>query len=153
MLMDKVNFLKNEFISSLNTIDPEVKSLWGTLSLQGMVEHMTDSIGIGWRRIQFPLQYSEEITNKSRIFMLSDKPFKPGTKNSLMSEVPEVLRCKNLEEAKEELKNEIGQFFTFWANNPDGKVLNPFFGELSYQEWVHLLHKHATHHLKQFDVE
>jgi hypothetical protein len=29
---------------------------------------------------------------------------------------------------------------------------NPFFGDLNFAENVHLLHKHALHHLRQFGV-
>jgi hypothetical protein len=29
---------------------------------------------------------------------------------------------------------------------------NPFFGDLNFEENVHLLYKHALHHLKQFGV-
>ena len=151
--MNKEDFFKNDYLSLLEKIPESQTRAWGVLSLQGMIEHMTDSIGIGWKRVQFPIQYSEEITAKSKAFMLSDKPFKPGTKNSLMSETEEPLRCKNINEAKEELKNEIKEFLNFWKKNPDSQVTNPFFGELNYQEWLHLLHKHAVHHLKQFGIE
>ena len=151
--MDKEKFFQTEYLPLLDRINPDQHPNWGVLSPQGMIEHMTDSIGIGWKRVQYPLQYPEEIVSKSKAFMLSDKPFKPGTKNSLMSEAPEPLRCIDLNGAKEELKGEIGQFLTYWKENPGEKVTNPFFGDLNYTEWLHLLHKHALHHLKQFGIE
>lgn len=140
-------------MAQLNKIPLSQSPAWGVLSLQGMIEHMTDSIGVGWKRIQHPLQYPAEIIAKSKAFMLSDKPFKPGAKNSLMSETPAPLRCASVSDALTELKNEIHHFLNFWKNHPDQTVTNPFFGELTYQEWLHLLHKHAIHHLKQFGIE
>jgi hypothetical protein len=151
--MNREDFFKNDYLKLLDKIPDTQVGAWGVLSLQGMIEHMTDSIGIGWKRVQFPIQNSEEITAKSKAFMLSDKPFRPGTKNSLMSETADPNRCKNLNDAKEELRNEITEFLNFWENNPDAKVTNPFFGDLNYSEWLHLLHKHAIHHLKQFGIE
>ncbi|MFN5182619.1 MAG: hypothetical protein ACK5D5_06310 [Bacteroidota bacterium] len=151
--MDHETFFRDRYLTALNLIPLDRKSNWGFLSLQGMIEHMTDSIGIGWKRIHFPVQYSEDIVAKSKTFMLSDKPFKPGTKNSLMSETPHPLRCSDLDAAKRELKLEIENFLEFWKNHPKEKVTNPFFGELNYNEWLHLLHKHAIHHLKQFGLE
>jgi hypothetical protein len=35
---------------------------------------------------------------------------------------------------------------------PNRRVLNSFFGELSYYEQVHLLYKHANHHARQFGL-
>ncbi len=151
--MEKEIFLDQVYLSKLREIPYDRKAAWGTLSFQGMVEHMTDSIGIGHKRVQFPLQYPEEIVAKSKAFMLSDKPFKPGTKNSLMADTPAPLRCASPELALDELKHEIENFLSFWRNNPNQTVTNPFFGDLNYNEWLHLLHKHSLHHLKQFGCE
>jgi len=150
---DKENFFISDYPLLLDKISPDKNPDWGVLSLQGMIEHMTDSIGVAWKRIQQPQQYSDEITAKSKAFMLSEKPFKPGTKNSLMSEAPAALRCPDLSAAKRELISEIQNFIEFWKKNPNEKVINPFFGNLNYEEWLHLLHKHAFHHLKQFGIE
>ena len=49
-------------------------------------------------------------------------------------------------------KEEIKAFMDFYNSNPDSKNLNPFFGEFNYEEWLHLLNKHAKHHLKQFNL-
>ena len=51
-----------------------------------------------------------------------------------------------------ELEKEIETFFEYYKQNTDAKHLNPFFGEFDYNDWLHLLHKHAHHHLKQFNL-
>jgi uncharacterized damage-inducible protein DinB len=152
-MSDKERFFISEYLNLLDEISPDKNPEWGVLSLQGMIEHMTDSIGVGWKRIQQPQQYSDEITSKSKAFMLSEKPFKPGTKNSLMSETPAPLRRADISDAKKELKIEIENFIEYWKKHTNEKVTNPFFGNLNYAEWLHLLHKHAMHHLKQFGIE
>jgi len=150
--MEKEKFLTEEYIILLKKLKADEKPQWGVLSAQGMVEHMTDSIGIAWGRLNEPMQTPPEFVEKAKGFAMSDKPFKPNTKNSLMSETPAQLRHANLEEAIKELENEVLLFTTHYQFNLEASVTNPFFGDLNYGEWVHLLHKHATHHLKQFSV-
>jgi hypothetical protein len=117
-----------------------------------MIEHMSDSFGVAYGRIKQPLHTPENMVSRFREFALSDKPFKPDTKNAYMSEQPDPLRKSNIQEAINELEKEITAFINYYKSNPGAKVLNPFFGEFSYEEWLHLLHKHALHHLKQFNL-
>jgi hypothetical protein len=151
--MDKEKFLREDYLKLLEKIPADREGAWGVLSAQGMIEHMTDSIGVGWGRISDPVQTPPEYLEKFRSFALSDKEFKPGTKNSLMSEQAAPLRKKNIEEARAELKAELELFFHYWKKNPGAIVTNPFFGDFNYDQWLHLLHKHAVHHLKQFGIE
>lgn len=145
-------FFKEIYIPTLRKLSGNEVGAWGVLSPQGMIEHMTDSIGIAYGRVKQELQTPEPLLEKVRSFALSDKEFKPNTKNSLMSETPAPLRNLTILEAITELENEIKDFLNFYKTNPDQKVLNPFFGEFNYDQWLHLLHKHAMHHLKQFNL-
>ncbi len=148
----KEEFLIKEFPSLLKELSDNEVGLWGVLSPQGMIEHMTDSIKIAYGRIKQPLQTKPELLERMRNFILSDLPFKENTKNVLMSETPAALRNKSITEAIWELEKEIGHFVDFYKEHPGHKELNPFFGELNYEEQVHLLNKHARHHLKQFNL-
>ncbi|MCX7729284.1 MAG: DUF1569 domain-containing protein [Bacteroidia bacterium] len=149
-MVDKEKFLLKDYIPLLRQLSGHEKPLWGKLSAQGMIEHMTDSFGIGWKRIVFPLYTSPENLPKLKAFMLSDKPFKENTPNFYMPEEPPPLRNENITKAIEELENEIQNFVHYHKENPGIIVQNPFFGDLNYQEWLHLLYKHAQHHLRQF---
>jgi hypothetical protein len=148
----KEQFLKDEFIPLLKQLSDNEVGLWGVLSPQGMIEHMTDAFGNAYGRIKLSLQTPEAILPKVRAFALSDTPFKENTKNALMSETPAPLRKKSITEAIWELENEIKAFMDFYKTHPGHSEMNPFFGELNYEEQIHLLHKHATHHLKQFNL-
>jgi len=147
----KEKFFREEYIPLLKKLKGDEKPLWGKLSAQAMIEHMTDSIGIGWKRISFPPYTKPEDLPKAKAFMLSNKPFKENTPNPYMPDVP-PLRNQNIEEAIAELEREIQNFIQFHKNNPGITVQNPFFGDLNYEEWLHLLYKHALHHLKQFGL-
>jgi hypothetical protein len=50
------------------------------------------------------------------------------------------------------LKNEISDLIKHFEEEEGRRVVNPFFGNMNKQEWIQLLHKHARHHLKQFNV-
>lgn len=150
--MEKEKFLTEEYIPLLKKLKADTKPQWGVLSAQGMVEHMTDSIGIAWGRLKEKMQTPPDLLEKARGFALSDKSFKPNTKNSYMSETPAPLRNPNMESAIKELENEISSFNNYFHSNKGAIVTNPFFGDFNYEEWLHLLHKHAIHHLKQFAV-
>ncbi len=148
----KEDFLKNEFIPLLEQLSDNEVGLWGVLSPQGMIEHMSDAFGMAYSGIKHTLITPVEHLEKIRSFVLSDKPFKENTKNALMPEEPLPLRKNSMTDAINELKNEIQSFFIFYNTHTGHKEMNPFFGELNFEEQLHLLHKHALHHLKQFNL-
>ncbi len=150
----KEQFLQQELIPLLEQLSDNEVGVWGVLSPQGMIEHLSDSVGYAYGRLQYekvvtPPEYLE----KARAFVLSDKPFKQNTKNALMPDEPLPLRLGSITEAIEELRREIKAFTDFYAANPGHQQLNAFFGEFNYDEQLHLLHKHAQHHLTQFNLD
>ena len=145
-------FLKGGFIPLLKQLSDNEVGLWGVLSPQGMIEHMTDAFENAYGKIKLPAQTPEAILLKVREFALSETPFKENTKNVLMSEEPAPLRNNNITEAIWELEKEINAFMEYYKSNPDSINLNPFFGDFNFEECLHLLNKHAKHHLKQFNL-
>lgn len=150
----KEQFLQQDFIPLLEQLSDNEVGLWGVLSPQGMIEHVADSFGYAYGR----LKYTKLLTPPDRLdgyraFVMSDKPFQQNTKNVLMSETPAPLRHGSMVEAIDELRGEIRAFTEFYAANPGHRELNAFFGELNYDEQVQLLHKHAWHHLTQFNLD
>jgi hypothetical protein len=150
--MSKEQFFTQEYIPLLKKLSGNEKGNWGVLSAQGMIEHMTDSIGVAWGRVKQPMQTPAPMLEKVRTFALSDREFKPGTKNSLMTEAAAPLRLASMTEAVSELEAEIRAFVNYYHEHPTAIIQNPFFGDFNYEQWLHLLHKHAVHHLKQFNL-
>ncbi len=148
----KLNFLINEYPSILRKIDPDKKGQWGKMSVQQMIEHMCDSVMEANGKIPRTLLTSSDRMPKMKEFLMSEKEFKPDTKNALMSDVPPPVLNESVPEAIDELEMELKDFVKKFDGNKNSKITNPFFGELNFDEWVQLLHKHAVHHLKQFGV-
>ena len=76
-----------------------------------------------------------------------------ASKNASLADVQAL--SKQVELRKKlitEIETEVNSFLNYYEKNPNAKVLNPFFGEFNYEQWLHLLHKHAVHHLKQFNL-
>jgi len=150
--MDKLNFLKNEFPNLLKKLNPETKGAWGVLSAQGMVEHMAESFSQATGLNNQKLHTAPELVEKYKAYALSDKDFKPNTKNGLMSETPAPLLKSSMDEAIAELEKQIANFIQYFETNKGAIITNAFFGDLNFEEWTHLLHKHAVHHCKQFGL-
>ena len=148
----KEKFIKEEFTSFLCRLPPEQKGNWGKMNAQQMVEHMSYAFRVASGKHHEKLQYNEEITQKGYNFIMTEKPFRENTPNKLLSDEPPPLKNANMNEAISELQREIDDFFSVYSANAGMRTLNPFFGNLNWEEQVQLLHKHATHHAKQFGL-
>lgn len=150
----KAEFLKHDFVPLLQTIAAATQPRWGKMSLQQMIEHFSDSMRIASGAApQEQIVTPPENLQRMRDFLMSEKPFKENTRNALLSETPPPVCNKTITAALNELQNEIDYFFEVFEKKHQQSSRNPFFGDLSYEENVQLLHKHALHHLKQFGVE
>ncbi len=148
----KAEFLRSEYTNILAQIPHSTPAAWGKMNLQQMIEHMSDAFRQGNGKTTHTCLNTAEVVVKMQAFILSDKPFRENTPNSLMPETPLPERNASVEEAIIELQKEIEDFFSAFGSEPDKIVTNPFFGDLNFELWVALLYKHAVHHLKQFGV-
>jgi hypothetical protein len=153
MITGKVDFLKHRLIPLLRQIPSDTKPHWGKMTLQQMVEHFSDSVRIAsGKTVYADFVLPDEQLQKAREFMLSEKPFRENTVNPLMPEVPAPVVNVSAEEAINELQKELNHFFSVFEKNNLQVTRSPFFGDLNYEQNVHLLHKHALHHLRQFGI-
>ena len=150
--IDKANFLRNKLIPLLRTIPENQTPSWGKMNVHQMIEHMSYSLRQANGKDEYSLTIDEKFVPKAQAFLESEKNFRENTPNQLLPDTPEAPKHETIEESLDELKEEIEHFFDKFATEPSLKLMNPFFGELSYEQWIKLLHKHAWHHLKQFGV-
>lgn len=149
----ELSFLKTDFIPLLSKVQPTQKGVWGKMDGQQMVEHFREVLKLANGKIILPLLNTDDtLLAKAREFMLSDKPFKENTKMPLLPEEPHKHKYATLEEAIGKVKTELQDLFTVYENDATKTTLNPMFGYLNYAEQVHLLYKHAQHHLRQFGL-
>ncbi len=154
MIPAKIEFLQNRLVKTFSGIPSGQPPLWGKMSLQQMIEHFSESVKIASGRFYF----SEVITPEAHLvpmrkFLEGDKPFRENTVNPLMPVVPAPVKNLSVEKALDELRSEIDYFFEYFDAHPVKTTRNPIFGDLNFEQNVHLLYKHALHHLRQFGVE
>ena len=150
--MDKSSFLKNEYIALLASIDPGTKGIFGKMNVHQMIEHMSYAFRQASGLIPLEPTNNEEITEKMYRFMMSDKPFRDNTPNVYLPEDPLPAEHVSVADSLSQLQKDIDHFFWVFLEEKEKRILNPFFGNLNFDEWVHLLYKHASHHLRQFGV-
>lgn len=150
--MNKVEFLQVEFPKLLSATDPATPPKWGKMSLQQMIEHMSDSVRIANGRDPKDCVTPVEHLPKMQAFMMSDKPFKENTINIQMPETPLPCRFDHVGDAIGELEQELNEFVDVFEQDKTKVITNPFFGDLNFEQWTQLLYKHGLHHLRQFGV-
>lgn len=155
MSFEKENFLRTKLVPYLQRLDPSTLPRWGKMNVQQMIEHYTgDAVRNANGRLKIDnIMTPLENLGRLREFMMSDKPFKENTKNPLMGDEPVPRRYKTVQGAIGALQQELIYFFEAFEKNPELITRNPFFGDLSFEQNVQLLYKHALHHLRQFGVD
>ena len=148
----KLHFLTDTVPELLSQLPAEAKGQWGVMQGQQMVEHLIQSVLVAAGKIPLQLFTPADRLSKMREFLLSGSPFRENTKNPLLKDVPAPTRLPDMETAISELKRAIQSFIKAYESNPDKEIMNPFFGPLNYEQQLHFLNKHATHHLKQFGL-
>ena len=154
MDIEKLNFIKTEFVPKVKSLAADAAGKWGKMNGQQMAEHVTAFFNVSIEKIKFPLVTPDEHLPKFKEFLLSDKQFRENTKapTDVIGEEPLPLRYENMEQAVDKLAASIENFETYFNNNPGKKTMHPVFGELNFEEWILLHYKHVTHHLRQFGL-
>lgn len=153
MNTEKLAFLKNDFVRLLRNLKPGQKGKWGKMDAQQMVEHFRQALKVANGKIVVPLHNpDQERLQKIRLFLMSETPFKENTKSPVLGDEPAPHKFASLQEAIDKMEVELNDMFTAYETSPGKQFLNPVFGELDYAQQVQLIHKHAIHHLTQFQL-
>ena len=152
MNMQKISFIKNDSFSLLKNLKGDEKGKWGKMNAQQMVEHLSGFFKVSTGKIHFPLTTSAELLPRYKEFLMSDKEFRQNTKAPVLPEEPLPLQYATMNEAMDDLQKSVDDFFEFFKDDPSKTTLHTAFGDLNFDEWVQLHHKHVTHHAKQFGL-
>jgi hypothetical protein len=150
--MDKLQYLQTDYIQQLEALDINTAPLFGKMNVHQMIEHMSYAFKQASGLLPLAPLNDEATTQKMYTFMMSDKPFRDNTPNPYLPDEPEAPTHPSKAESIETLQQDIANFKTTFETDSDKRILNPFFGDLNFDEWTHLLHKHAQHHLRQFNA-
>lgn len=136
----------------LDELTAEHAPLWGDMSAQHMVEHLTDALKISNGGITIQQFSDEKKIPALRAFLMSDRPMPRNFKSPANGEGLRALEHPDLNTALEALKKELARFHQYHEANAGARPVNPVFGPLSYNQWIQFHQKHFRHHLSQFGL-
>ena len=139
------------YVQLLQKLTPETPALWGSMSAQRMVEHLTDTINLARGKGDFKLAIPETSALKAKQFIYTDKPMAQNLQVTFAT--PEIkLRNADLDDAIDEFTLTWVDFMEEVEENPQLETLHPYFGMLNREDWLKLHAKHFTHHIQQFGL-
>ena len=144
---------RQEISEKLNLLRIDTLPLFGKMSAQHMVEHLTFAImfsnGKLPQKLHYPIDKAELIKTT---FIYSDKEMPIGFKAPMLSDDLLELKFPDLKTSISILLSELKSFDKYFVDNKDATPINPTMGELSKQEWTIFHNKHFEHHFKQFNL-
>ena len=142
-----------EIAEKIQNLSPEQKPIFGRMTPQHVLEHLTITVKLSTGRIKIPeFTPSEKQLEMKRLLLDTEMEFPKGIKApNDTGDLPE-LRHPNLDTAKEKLVQSLEEFEEKYKQEPDFKAIHPRFGYLNHQEWLRFHAKHFKHHLSQFGI-
>lgn len=151
-MQDKLYYFTHTYIDQLHAIPELTTPVFGKMNVHQMIEHMSYAFRQATGLIPLTPHHDASTTEKMYQFMMSDKPFKDNTPNPYLPDMPPPPVTASVRVAIQQLQHDIDKFIDVFVQQPELRVQNPFFGNLNFNEWQHLLFKHAQHHLRQFNA-
>jgi len=147
---EQKEYLLNQLVNDFRSLSQPANANWGKMNFNQMLEHLSEATKNASGDIVFDTFHTpEERLPAMQAFLMTDKLFKPETKNSMMGEEPAPVNNENTNELFDELQSQLNRFDERFQDE-NLVVRNPIFGDLNEELWTRLLYKHCIHHLKQF---
>ena len=134
-------------VAKLDKLTADTKPVWGSMSAQRMVEHLSDSIKISSGKFKQKLEIPEEKIPKMQEILASDKEM-PKNFEVPFAKKDTPLRHEELALAIDEFLLEWIDFEEYYAENPSKMEIHPYYGSLNYEQWLRMHSKHFTHHFE-----
>jgi hydroxymethylglutaryl-CoA reductase len=136
-------------LSKLNTAS---KPNFGSMNAQQMIEHVSAVTQIANGNWVVHTFVSDEKTARRKPFLNTDAELQTGFKASFLAEEPNELKFSSIQEAIDDLLDQVALFVKVFTDDDKRTVVHPFFGELDFDYWQKFQVKHFTHHFKQFGL-
>lgn len=138
-----------EFIQRIDRLSPESQRLWGKMSVQQMVCHLTDSlkVALGETPSRFKPNF---LSTRLGHFLVLNVPIPKG-KTPTMREF-QVSQPAAWAGDVATLKSYFARLVERGASAESAWGIHPRFGRMTREEWGKLVARHFDHHLSQFGV-
>ena len=138
---------------SLTMLKKDTKPLFGKMTAQHMVEHLTITLKLSIGKIKYPTFTPSEralIAKKNLLFTELEMGMGITPPNDTGELYP--LKHPDLEKAKEVLLQAWDEYMGYYEKNDGASEVHPRFGYLNKDEWNRFHYKHSMHHFKQFGI-
>jgi hydroxymethylglutaryl-CoA reductase len=129
------------------------KPLWGSMTLQYMVEHLALVYSRCYDGVVYDIVSPAEKLDKLKVFLKGKHALVHNFKAPFLPTEPTPYKHESLVAATEALKAARKTFNDFFKDKPTDFTVNHIvFGALNYPEWIRFHDKHVGHHLAQFGM-
>lgn len=146
--------MKKELIKSkLNNLTESTTPIFGIMTPQHMVEHLTLTLKLSSERIKIPeFEPSEKQLAQKDSLLNTGLEFPrginaPGLQGTLLP-----LKNNSLSTSINQLIDSLEYYNNYFSEIPDSKTFHPRFGKLDHEEWEKFHAKHFKHHFSQFSI-
>ncbi len=153
--MDKYNFVIVQSPQVVINLEPDQKPLWGQMTPQQMVEHLSLRFAYASKKIiAAPFMTSERMAFYKAKFFNGHLPIRKNftAKGLIPDDQVANYRYKDLKEAISVYIKSVEDFEHYFKINPIALTYHPFFGYLSFDEWIFYHDSHIRHHFYQFGL-
>ena len=148
---EQKDYLLNQLVNDFRSLSQPANANWGKMNFNQMLEHLIEACKNASGDIVFDTFHTpEERLPAMQAFLMTDKLFKPETKNAMMGEEPAPVNNDDASALLDELQSQINRFYERFQQDENLVARNPIFGDLNEELWTRLLYKHCIHHLHQF---
>jgi len=143
-----------ELVTMLDALDRltiSKKPVWGKMSAQEMVEHLSDLLIMSRGLNNFAPNENDETFARRQQFLYSDKEMARNIAIPFRKDIIE-LRHNELALSIDEFTIEWLNFIEYYEENPGATEIHPYYGALDYEKWEKLHVKHFIHHFQQFEL-
>lgn len=142
-------FITQKAPELLKALKKDAEPLWGLMSTQHMLEHLSMMFHIS-KGNQLPCLVPDNKLQASLDYLMSDRPMRKNIRIPNAPLEPGELRYDSLGFAYDKLMSKIEGFYAFYQENEGAENMHPFFGKLDQEKWEQFHAKHLYHHLAQF---
>lgn len=137
--------------SMLKRLESDTQPQWGSMTAYEMLDHLRKGVDICVLQLPSEIITPQEMLPKYKDFLMSDKPFRPGSAKPAVFDEVAALEG-DLEMLKVNLMKSLVNMMVHFEKYPDHRAVHAYFGELNTQEWLQMHYKHIQHHFTQFGL-
>ena len=146
------SFLARVLVDALTGLTEKTPALWGNMTPQHMLEHLTWAFQCSTGFIELPCSTPDPLLERVKRFLYDNRETPHLFKNPALGDSPPALRFRNLADAKAEMQKELIRFLDQAREQTGALHVHPIFGPLGAEEWQRAHFKHCYHHLLQFGL-